>query len=226
MCGQRHAPTALPPGKSTDNTCKRWALGSVWKRVENKRSLAPTGLRTTNQTTNHPVRSESLYRLRYFAPVPHKYSTKQKRRSSRLNRSTSIHKNKKTIVLLLTKVKCSPWIRNTSYCNMNSMGLRKTRIANIPVWVPSSNIKQRERLCRYTSEQFVNDIKFWTCVCVSNTTNVSASVYLEQAHALKKVRAMIPLDNVSKVRPNIWHHLLPTTENLQSKNSLLCISLF
>ena len=58
--GQQHAPAALPSGKT------RYPLyrglggpqGQVWTGVEN---LAPTGIRSPDR----PVRSESLYRLRY-----------------------------------------------------------------------------------------------------------------------------------------------------------------
>jgi len=61
--GQNHAPAALHSEKSPGSNFQRWVLGPVWRRVEEKRSLAPTGLRTTN----HPARSESLYLLRYSA---------------------------------------------------------------------------------------------------------------------------------------------------------------
>ena len=58
--GQRHAPTALPPGKDPVPIVQEsgWAPGQVWNYAEN---LAPTGIRSPDR----PVRSESLYRLGY-----------------------------------------------------------------------------------------------------------------------------------------------------------------
>jgi hypothetical protein len=53
--GQRHAPAALPSGKTG------WATGPVWTRAEN---LAPTRIRSPDR----PARSESLYRLSYRGP--------------------------------------------------------------------------------------------------------------------------------------------------------------
>jgi hypothetical protein len=55
--GQRHAPAALPPGKSSGWEAG-WAPGLVWTGAEN---LASTGIRSPNRLT----RSESLYRLSY-----------------------------------------------------------------------------------------------------------------------------------------------------------------
>jgi hypothetical protein len=54
--GQRHAPAALPPGKTRYPLY--WAPVPVWTGAEN---LAPTGIRPPDR----PARSESLYRLRY-----------------------------------------------------------------------------------------------------------------------------------------------------------------
>jgi hypothetical protein len=49
---QRHAPAALPPGKT------RYPIGQVWTGAEN---FAPTEIRSSDR----PARSESLYRLSY-----------------------------------------------------------------------------------------------------------------------------------------------------------------
>ena len=57
--GQRHAPTALPPGKTRYPSYR--ASGQVWTGAEN---LAHTGIRSPDC----PARSESLYRLRYPGP--------------------------------------------------------------------------------------------------------------------------------------------------------------
>jgi hypothetical protein len=56
--GQRHAPAALPPGKTRYPLY--WASGPVWTGAEN---LAPTGIRSPDR----PARSESLYRLRILS---------------------------------------------------------------------------------------------------------------------------------------------------------------
>jgi len=60
MGGQRHAPAAIPPGKTPVSIVKKagWAPGTVWTDAEN---LAPTGIRSPDR----PIRSESLYRMRY-----------------------------------------------------------------------------------------------------------------------------------------------------------------
>ena len=52
--GQRHAPAALPPGKTRYPLYRR----PVWTGVEN---LAPTGIPSPDRL----ARSESLYRLHY-----------------------------------------------------------------------------------------------------------------------------------------------------------------
>ena len=61
--GQRHAPAALPPGKTRYPLYKEagWAPGPVWTGTEN---FSPTGIRSPDR----PARSESLYRLRYPGP--------------------------------------------------------------------------------------------------------------------------------------------------------------
>ena len=61
--GQRHAPAALPPGKTPVPIVQEagWAPRPVWRGAEN---LAPTGIRSPNR----PARSESLYRLSYPGP--------------------------------------------------------------------------------------------------------------------------------------------------------------
>jgi hypothetical protein len=57
--GQRHAPAALPPGKTRYPLYKAgWASEPVWTGAEN---LAPNGIRSPDR----PPRSESLYRLPY-----------------------------------------------------------------------------------------------------------------------------------------------------------------
>jgi hypothetical protein len=53
---QRHAPAALPPGKTRYSPTGGWAPGSVWAGAEN---LDPTGIRSLDR----PARNESLYRL-------------------------------------------------------------------------------------------------------------------------------------------------------------------
>jgi hypothetical protein len=57
---QRHAPAALPQGKSRYPFVSKsgWASEPVWTGEEN---LAPTGIRSPDR----PARSESLYRLTY-----------------------------------------------------------------------------------------------------------------------------------------------------------------
>jgi hypothetical protein len=61
--GQRHAPTALPPGNNPVSIVEEagWAPGTVWTGAEN---LAPTAIRSPDRL----ARSESLYRLRYLGP--------------------------------------------------------------------------------------------------------------------------------------------------------------
>ena len=58
--GQRHVPSALYLGKEPVPIAQEagWAPGYVWTGAEN---LAPTGIRSPDR----PVRSQSLYRLRY-----------------------------------------------------------------------------------------------------------------------------------------------------------------
>jgi len=62
--GQRHAPTALCPGKDPVSIVQEhwWAPGPVWTVAQN---LAPTGIRFPDR----PARSQSLYRLRYPAHI-------------------------------------------------------------------------------------------------------------------------------------------------------------
>ena len=62
--GQRHAQTALLPGKTRFLLYRRlgWAPEPVWTGAEN---LAPTGIRSLDR----PVRSKSLYRLSYLGPT-------------------------------------------------------------------------------------------------------------------------------------------------------------
>jgi hypothetical protein len=60
--GKRHAPAALPPGKTRYALDRRLAPGPIWTGAEN---LAPTGIRSPDR----PTLSESLYRLSY--PGPH-----------------------------------------------------------------------------------------------------------------------------------------------------------
>jgi hypothetical protein len=55
---QRHAPSALPPGKTPE---AGWAPGPVWTGAEN---LGPTGIRSPDR----PARSESQYRLNNVGP--------------------------------------------------------------------------------------------------------------------------------------------------------------
>jgi len=64
--GQRHAPAALPPGKTRHPLYRR--LGGLQGSSERVRKISPppTGIRSPDR----PALSESLYRLRY--PAPHK----------------------------------------------------------------------------------------------------------------------------------------------------------
>ena len=62
--GQRHSPTALPPGKTRYPLYRR--LGRPQGRAGRVRKISPpTGIRSLDR----PARSESLYRLIY--PGPH-----------------------------------------------------------------------------------------------------------------------------------------------------------
>jgi hypothetical protein len=63
--GQRHAPAALPPGKTLYPLYRRlgWPPGPVWTGAE--KLAPPTGIRSPDR----PPRSESLYRLSYPGPT-------------------------------------------------------------------------------------------------------------------------------------------------------------
>ena len=62
--GQRHAPAALPPGKTRYSLHKR--LGGPQGRSGRVRQISPpTGIRSPDR----PARSESLYRLSYRGVV-------------------------------------------------------------------------------------------------------------------------------------------------------------
>jgi len=61
MRDQRHAPAALYNREGPGTHCTGgWAPGPVWTGAKN---LGPTGI----QSPDRPVRSQSLYRLRYPA---------------------------------------------------------------------------------------------------------------------------------------------------------------
>ena len=62
VSGQQHAPAVLYPRKDPVPIVQEagWATGPVWTGAKN---LAPTGIRFPDR----PVRSQSLYRLRYLA---------------------------------------------------------------------------------------------------------------------------------------------------------------
>ena len=63
--GQRHAPAALPPGKTRYSLYRR--LGGPQGRPGRVRKISPpTGIRSPDR----PARSESLYRLSYPGPQP------------------------------------------------------------------------------------------------------------------------------------------------------------
>jgi hypothetical protein len=64
--GQRHAPAALPPGKTRYPLYRRLG-GPQGRSRQVRKTLAPTGIRSPDR----PARSESLYRLSY--PGPHAY---------------------------------------------------------------------------------------------------------------------------------------------------------
>ena len=63
MCGQRHAPATLYPGKDPVPIVQKagWAPGLVWTGAEN---LSATGIRSPDR----PARRQSLYRLSYRGP--------------------------------------------------------------------------------------------------------------------------------------------------------------
>ena len=54
VCGQRHAPTALPPRKDPVLIVQEagWAPGSVWTGAEN---LAPIGIRSPDRPASSSV---------------------------------------------------------------------------------------------------------------------------------------------------------------------------
>ena len=63
MGGQRHAPSALPPGKTRYPLYRR--MGGPQGRSGRVRKISPsTGIRSPDR----PARSESLYRLSYRGP--------------------------------------------------------------------------------------------------------------------------------------------------------------
>ena len=59
--GQRHAPAALPPGKTRYPLYRRLGGPQVWSGRVRKISPHPTGIRSPDR----PARSQSPYRLRY-----------------------------------------------------------------------------------------------------------------------------------------------------------------
>ena len=61
--GQRHAPAALPPGKTRHSLYKR--LGGPQDRSVRVRTISPPNV---FRTSDSPARSESLYWLRYLCP--------------------------------------------------------------------------------------------------------------------------------------------------------------
>jgi hypothetical protein len=59
VCGKRHPPATLPPGKTSTHCTGGWvAPGPVWNGAEN---LDPTEIRSPDG----PARSGLLYRLSY-----------------------------------------------------------------------------------------------------------------------------------------------------------------
>ena len=64
--GQRHALTALPPGKTRTLCIGGW-LGSQGRSGLVRKISPPTGIRSPD----HPARSQSLYRLSYPGPLIH-----------------------------------------------------------------------------------------------------------------------------------------------------------
>ena len=62
--GKRHAPAALPPGKTGYLLYKRlgWAAGPVWTGVEN---LSPTGIRSPDR----PVQPVASHYTDYAIPA-------------------------------------------------------------------------------------------------------------------------------------------------------------
>jgi hypothetical protein len=65
VSGQLHAPAALPPGKSPRRLCDR-SLGGPQNRFDEivRRKMLPL-LRLQLRFLGYPVRSQSLYQLRY-----------------------------------------------------------------------------------------------------------------------------------------------------------------
>jgi len=66
--GQRHAPAALPPGKTRYPLYRRLGGPQGWSGQVRKIS-PPPGF----DPHNRPARSESLYRLRYPGPIWYYY---------------------------------------------------------------------------------------------------------------------------------------------------------
>ena len=63
VSGQRHAPAALPPGKRPGTHCVGGWVGPQ-AGLDRCGKSRPTGIRSPDR----PVRSESIYRLRYPGP--------------------------------------------------------------------------------------------------------------------------------------------------------------
>jgi hypothetical protein len=97
MCSHRHAPAALPPGKTRYPLYRR--LSGPHSRSGRVRKISPpTGIRSPDR----PARSESLYRLRYPGPFVFSYIPLQ-------SHGHSIHTNcaitVTTAMSLLTRAK-------------------------------------------------------------------------------------------------------------------------
>jgi len=75
VCGQGHAPAALPPGKSAGTYCTRgWVSPRpVCKALEKKEFPVPT----TVWSPDRPARSQSLHWVRYPDPYPLVYSSQR-----------------------------------------------------------------------------------------------------------------------------------------------------
>jgi len=75
--GQRHAPTALPPGKTQYPLYRR--LGGPRGLLGRVRKISPT---TGIRSLDRPVRSESLYGLSYRAHLEFWYQKEIKNKCS------------------------------------------------------------------------------------------------------------------------------------------------
>ena len=70
VCGQRHTPTALPPGKNRYPLCRRLFGPQSRSGEVRKISPPPTGIRSPDR----PARSQALSRLHHLLSINYKYN--------------------------------------------------------------------------------------------------------------------------------------------------------